>query len=166
MKTLILDMCYQPIHAVSFKKAVAYIVKGKVSVVDCYDIAIHTDWKMPAVVRLTHWVSKKAGPVKFSKRNVLIRDNGRCQYCLQPVSKEELTFDHVVPRSRGGLRSWENIVIACRRCNSKKADKTPAEAGLRLLKQPVQPTRLPLYDTSVYRMHEVPQQWRDFLPVS
>jgi 5-methylcytosine-specific restriction endonuclease McrA len=165
MKTLVLDMCYQPIHAVSFKKAITYVVKGKVHVIESYDIIIHADWKMPAVVRLTHWVSKKVRPVPFSKRNVYLRDNGRCQYCDKPVSQEELTFDHVIPRSRGGERTWENIVTACRRCNTKKANKTPREAGLTLKKKPVQPKWLPFVNTSVLRMQEVPRQWREFLLV-
>lgn len=158
-------MCYQPVHAVSFKKAITYVVKGKVTVIECYDVTLNRDWRMPAVVRLTHFVAKRVRSVKFSRRNVFLRDNGRCQYCGRQIKRSERTFDHVIPRSRGGEKSWENIVTSCRRCNTKKANRTPKEAGFTLIKKPVQPKWLPFYDVLQDMRHDVPEQWRMFLSV-
>lgn len=165
MKTLVLDMSYQPLHAVSFRKAIKYVVNGKVNVIENYDIFIYQDWKMPAVVRLPHWISKRTAPVKFSRRNVLLRDKGRCQYCNVSGLQAEMTFDHVIPRSRGGKKQWDNIVTACRRCNSLKADRTPEEAGLKLIRKPAQPRWLPLSGASVLTLEtaQVPDEWREYL---
>ena len=135
MRTLVLDMGYQPINAVPFTKALSYIVKGKVDVLENYERAIHPDWQMPAVVRLTHWINTHKQRVRFSRQNVLVRDRWRCQYCGGRFATSELTFDHVIPRSRGGRTEWENIVMACQACNARKADKTPTEAGMALRKK-------------------------------
>jgi 5-methylcytosine-specific restriction endonuclease McrA len=83
--------------------------------------------------------------VAFSRRNVFKRDHYACQYCgIQPGS-EELSIDHVIPRSHGGTSSWENCVLACVACNKRKADRTPQQAGMKLSRQPVRPTWKPFY---------------------
>lgn len=162
MKTLVLDMGYQPVNTVPFTRALRYIAKGKVDVLENYERAVHRDWKMPAVVRLTNWIQGHRPKVKFSRQNVLVRDKWTCQYCGAKKLSSELTFDHVIPRSRGGLTRWENIVMACVDCNAKKAARTPAEAGMRLRNKPNHPVWLPTFNMSLRQIAEIPPQWRDY----
>lgn len=165
MRTLVLDMGYQPINTVPFTKALIYVVKGKVDVLVNYQLSIHPQWQMPAVVRLTHWIRRHKQQVKFSRQNLLVRDRWQCQYCGATRFASQLTFDHVVPRSRGGRTEWENIVMACVGCNSKKANRTPKEAGLRLLKQPVRPDWLPIFHMAFQPIDTIPDEWRDYWTV-
>ncbi len=162
MLTLVLDMGYQPVNTVPFPKALRYVVKGKVDVLENYDLPIHPDWQMPAVVRLTGWMRGRKTTVRFSRQNVFARDRWRCQYCGQRAPTDLLTFDHVVPRSRGGKTCWENIVIACVPCNRKKGNRRPEEVGLRLRKKPERPTWLPMFNMGLKEMFEVPPEWRDY----
>ncbi len=165
MITLVLDMGYQPINAVPFTKALRYIVKGKGDVLENYDIPVHPDWKMPAVVRLTRWMNRRHHRVRFSRQNVLARDRWRCQYCgaRRPVS--DLTFDHVIPKARGGRTQWENIVTACIDCNRKKGHRTPAQVGLKLRCKPVRPSWLPTFNMTLHQMQNIPPEWRDYWTV-
>ena len=165
MRTLVLDMGYQPINAVPFTRALTYIAKGKVDVLQNYELPIHPKWQMPAVVRLTHWISPHKHRVKFSRQNVLARDRWRCQYCGERQPGTDLTFDHVVPRSRGGRTEWENIVMACVDCNSRKRNRTPVEAGMRLRSKPARPTWLPVFNITLGQIHQVPPEWRDYWTV-
>lgn len=93
----------------------------------------------PEVIMLTEFSKFPPRQVKFSRRNIYTRDNHTCQYCGCVPPKEELTVDHVVPRSRGGRSTWDNVVLACVRCNMRKGSKTPHEAGMKLLTQPKKP---------------------------
>jgi 5-methylcytosine-specific restriction endonuclease McrA len=165
MLTLVLDMGYQPVNTVPFTKAVRYIVKGKVDVLKSYDLPIHPDWQMPAVVRLTNWISGRKTRVKFSRQNVLARDRWRCQYCGVRRPTVELTFDHIIPRSRGGLTVWENIVTACISCNNKKSDRTPEEVGLKLKARPVRPDWLPVFNMAMRQIERIPEEWRFYWTV-
>lgn len=163
MQTLVLDIGYQPLNAVPLSKALRYIAKGKVEVLEEYaDFPIHPEWKAPAVVRLTHWIQPNIRHVKFSRQNLLARDRWKCQYCGQRRPMRELTFDHVVPRSRGGATNWENIVTACFSCNVGKANCTPKEAGLALLRKPVRPKWLPIFTVSMRNVLSIPPEWRDY----
>ncbi|MCB9555294.1 MAG: HNH endonuclease [Deltaproteobacteria bacterium] len=165
MRTLVLDMGYQPINAVPFTRALSYIIKGKVDLLATYQRSIHPDWLMPAVVRLTHFLCARQHVVKFSRQNVLARDRFRCQYCGERKPIGELTFDHVLPRSRGGRTEWRNIVIACLACNSRKANRTPEEAGMRLRCRPARPSWLPLFGLMAQPIDSVPAEWRDYWTV-
>lgn len=162
MRTLVLDMGYQPINTVPFTRALTYIVKGKVDVLENYERSIHPSWQMPAVVRLTHWISAHKHRIKFSRQNVIARDRWKCQYCGLRKPSSELTFDHVVPKSRGGRTEWDNIVMACVECNAAKADRTPREAGMRLRSKPVRPTWLPTFNMTLQQIQNVPAEWRDY----
>jgi len=103
-------------------------------------------WKtvieMPAVIRLFEFIAPKRH-IKFfesfTRQNVYERDGGKCMYCGQEVSRNKFTFDHVIPKSRGGHTNWNNIVCCCLKCNSKKDNRTPEEAGMRLIKKPFAP---------------------------
>lgn len=101
-----------------------------------------TAMEMPAVIRLLDFVSPKK-QIKFfesfTRQNVYYRDGGKCMYCGEPVSRNSFTFDHVIPKSRGGKTVWQNIVCCCLQCNAKKDNKTPREAGMKLIQKPYAP---------------------------
>lgn len=94
---------------------------------------------VPEVIMLTQFHKFPPRQVKFSRRNIYLRDNHTCQYCGIMPPKDEITIDHIIPRSRGGKTTWENVVLACVRCNTKKGSKLPQEANLKLLSTPVKP---------------------------
>lgn len=105
---------------------------------------------------------------KFSRRNLYIRDRNICCYCGKRFPTDKLTMDHVTPRSKGGISSWENVVLACAVCNGRKADKTPKEAGLTLIRKPFQPTMEDLRLTPAERIKmnlrsKPPKTWEQFL---
>ena len=141
-----------------------YICNGKVEVLEEYpDYPVHPDWSAPAVVRLTHWIRPHKARVRFSRQNVLARDRYCCQYCGTRTPLRKLTFDHVMPKSRGGKTTWENIVACCAfPCNQTKGARTPEEAGMRLLKKPVRPRWLPIFNTKLQNVVSVPLEWRDY----
>lgn len=137
---------------------------GKVEVVETYERdvrSVRLVFKMPAVVRLLRAVGYFRCPVRFSRHNVLARDRWTCQYCGARPRTQELTCDHVVPRSRGGKTSWENLVTACVDCNTRKANRTPEQAGMRLRKRPARPTWVPAFTIEISRS-SVPDAWRDY----
>ena len=161
MRTLVLDQGYQPHRIVSWQRAVLMIFDGKVEVIEEYDDDIRSVTiviKMPAVVRLLRAVRGKRG-VKLSRMNVAIRDGFKCQYCARKLPLEKLTYDHVLPRAQGGTTCWENIVMACYGCNGRKAARTPAQAGLTLLKQPVRPSWLPVVAFKLDPSLSMPEAW-------
>lgn len=160
--TLVLNQGYQPINVVPWTKAVSYLVKGKCDLLEEYEHEVHFDLGMPAVVRLTHKINTQKKRIKFSRQNVLARDRFKCQYCGVGGPGVVLTFDHVVPRSKGGRTEWENIVMACTECNSSKADKTPQEAGMRLRTRPVRPTWIPIFNVTLRHLFQIPVEWRDY----
>ena len=99
---------------------------------------------MPRIIRLLSYDRVPRNVVKFNRRNVFLRDGFQCQYCGQKLPTGKLSLDHIVPRSRGGVESWDNIVAACLRCNVRKGNRTPLEANMRLLREPTKPARSPL----------------------
>jgi 5-methylcytosine-specific restriction endonuclease McrA len=169
-QTLILTQSYAPHKVVASDRALMMLFQGKVEVVEEYpeiagtiaaarlhefgqvtraypgrwsageDLAIRT----PAVLRLTRHVGSVKRGVKFSRVNVFTRDGFRCQYCSERKKASELNYDHVVPRIQGGKTVWENIVASCYPCNSRKAHRTPEQAGMRLRRQPYKPKTLPM----------------------
>lgn len=161
-QVLVLDQGYQPINAVPFSRAMLYVAKGKVDILADYDRLVHEDFFMPAVVRLRHNIKRHKQRIKFSRQNVLIRDKFKCQYCGVKQSPSQLTYDHVVPRAQGGITCWENIVMCCRECNSTKGARTPKEAGMKLLSIPARPTWMPAYNMALYKVSDVPDEWKDY----
>jgi 5-methylcytosine-specific restriction endonuclease McrA len=120
--------------------------------------------KVPSIVRYIRGKRKKDRPARFSRDNIWIRDNGQCQYCGRNVPRHNFTFEHVVPKSRGGKTTWQNVVVACIPCNQKKADSTPAEAGMKLLREPIQPKRLPnILNITLRYENGMPVSWKAFL---
>lgn len=164
-QTLVLSQSFEPIKIVSWQRAITLLFLNKAEVIEEYDRNIKTTSiviKIPAVVRLLNAFRWHRKATKFSRINVYGRDAFACQYCgrRQPIS--DLTYDHVIPRSRGGRTAWTNIVTACMDCNRYKANRTPEQAGMKLIKQPVQPSAVPVLVVTVSRT-SVPDAWRDYL---
>jgi 5-methylcytosine-specific restriction endonuclease McrA len=162
MRTLLLTPWMDPHKVITWERAVVLVVLGKVDVLEEYEEEIRSpslELRTPAVVRL-----KKAGravkhAVRFSRVNVYTRDGFRCQYCGEKKEMRELNYDHVVPRVRGGKTVWENIVTSCYACNDRKGSRTPAEAGMTLLRKPFKPSSLPLTPVLRVRASEIPPAW-------
>lgn len=144
---LILNGDYQPLSRYplslsNMKKVLKSLLKGRISVVKEYDETITVQdkqIKLPKIVVLKKYININHAP-KFSRKNVYLRDNYTCQYCGKKFPTEELTFDHVMPRCKGGKTTWENIVTACKCCNGKKGGKTLQEANMKLISTPCIPT--------------------------
>ena len=102
------------------------------------------DIRVPKIIRLLFYDRLPRRLVKFNRRNIIARDSNRCQYCGKRRPTSELSLDHIVPRSRGGLTTWANVVCCCTECNVRKGGRTPAEAGIRLIRAPYKPRRSPL----------------------
>ena len=117
--------------------------------------------QVPRIIRLLFYDRLPRHTVKFNRRNIFARDNNRCQYCGKRFSTHDLSLDHVVPRSRGGRGTWENIVCCCLRCNVRKGGRTPREASMSLIQKPVKPRRSPLLHLKL--SHAKYQSWRSFL---
>ena len=165
IRTLLLSQSYEPLRVISWKRAFTMLTLGKVEVIEEYERDIRTTYlvfKMPAVVRLVNVFRRNKRNVKFSRVNVYARDRYKCQYCGLKESLADLTFDHVIPRSRGGKTTWTNVVAACVSCNHEKANRTPAEARMRLLKKPIQPRWVPAVTLQI-SMRSVPDAWTDYL---
>jgi len=164
-RALLLNATYEPLRVVSWRKAVIMLTLGKVEVVETYDRVIHGvsfSIKLPSVIRLFRFVKKRSFSIKFSRQNIYLRDKGMCQYCGKYYRRDLVTYDHVVPRSKGGLTDWTNIVTCCRSCNRKKGGSTPKEAGMRLIRPP-QPPPWPPILTIVIGFQETPVSWRPYL---
>jgi 5-methylcytosine-specific restriction endonuclease McrA len=155
-----------PYRVISYERAIVLSFLGKVEVVAEYD-----DWirspsvsvRAPAVVR-----QRKARPsgrarITFSRANVFLRDGFTCQYCKRSFDEADLNLDHVMPRSRGGATTWENVVASCYPCNQRKAGRTPDEAAMALMKRPVRPTSLPVRARlRAAGAGEIPALWQAF----
>lgn len=164
-RTLVLSQGFEPVEIISWQRALTLLFLNKVEVIVEYDRNVKTTSlliKIPAVVRLLKAFKRYRKPVKFSRVNIYGRDNYTCQFCGVKQSINDLTFDHIVPRSRGGRTEWTNIVTCCGTCNRRKANRTPEEAGMKLRKRPVQPTAVPTLIVTLNR-ESMPDAWRDYL---
>jgi 5-methylcytosine-specific restriction endonuclease McrA len=164
--TLVLNRSWQPVGVNSVARALVKVWNETARIVDPADFQLYTweDWsalkpqdgepfirtqhlqlRVPEVVVLNHYDRVPLGAVTFTRRNIFKRDRYTCQYCGRQPGSEELTIDHILPRSRGGVSTWDNCVLACVDCNSRKADRTPAEVGLHLRRTPFRPLWKPMY---------------------
>jgi 5-methylcytosine-specific restriction endonuclease McrA len=162
---LLLNATYEPLSVVSWKKAITLLILGKAEMIAEQSSVVHSAtrvFRLPSVLRLLRRVSVPRSRVQFSRVNVYRRDGFSCQYCGVYFRKEELTFDHVLPRSRGGQAEWTNIVTSCRPCNRVKGDRTPDEAEMPLLNQPSEPRWWP-FSSSSARFEEHPEEWKPYL---
>ena len=158
---LVLDVGMRPLRVESWQKVICDLFLGKVEVIEySRDRTIRSAsqiWQMPSVVRIVRQFKREKIRVKFSRINIYARDGFCCQYCRQRFFSEDLTFDHITPRSKGGRTTWENIVTCCVPCNKTKADRNPSEAGMKLVRQPKKPTYLPAITVSMNR--NIPAEW-------
>ncbi|WP_235204179.1 HNH endonuclease [Deinococcus sp. RL] len=140
-RVLVLNASYEPLHVTSVKRAITLVQYGVAEVLELGGDVVRspsTVLRVPSVIRLRRYVRRpRVHPVPFNRRNVLRRDTYTCQYC---GSSQDLTLDHVLPRSRGGRHSWDNVTTACRPCNQRKGNRTPDEAGMPLRSRPLAPT--------------------------
>lgn len=160
---LILDVDYRPLRIASWKEAFCDNLLGKLEVVhysqDRTIKGVHREWPLPIVARVMKRFKRERISIKFSRLNIYTRDDFTCQYCTLRFPTEELTFDHVLPRAQGGKTDWTNVTTACIECNSTKANRTPDQAGMKLLSKPGKPKYLPTVLVNFDRAN-VPKEWR------
>lgn len=166
-QALLLNATYEPLKVVDWRKAITLWCQGKVEVISVHDREIRSvsvSFKLPSVIRLLRYITirRHFNYVPFSRVNIYARDNHRCQYCGKGFPVSELTFDHVVPVSQGGRKDWENIVTSCITCNRRKGGRTPAQAHMRVIRQPRRPTRAPIVRLTI-GLDSAPDSWRDYL---
>ena len=136
-------LSYFPLSLWCWQDAVQAVFLDRVSVLSEYDTEVRSPsltMKLPSVIALKDYIPSARRPA-FTRFNVFLRDAFVCQYCSERHPAHDLTFDHVVPRSRGGRTTWDNVVTACRRCNTRKGSRSPESAGMPLLYVPYVPDR-------------------------
>jgi len=157
-KVLVLNSTYVPINITSWKRAMIMLYKGKAAGVVYNGHLINGRFRLPEVVKLVNYVPVPYTEVVFSRKNIYLRDNYTCQYCGKRGGN--LTIDHIIPKSRGGEDTWENMVVCCARCNHKKGNRTLEEAGMKLISMPYRPpSTLYLHMT---RLPGIPESWYDY----
>ncbi len=168
MQVLVLGQSYEPIERVNWKRAMVWWAAGRVEILEAWEgRTIRTprhELPMPSVVRFLRSRRRTTPVVRFSRETIYARDRGQCQYCHRPVMRRDVTYDHILPKSRGGLTLWENIVIACRPCNQKKGNRTPLEAGMALSLSPTRPS-MGSWQMLVGHRDALPPAWRPYLGV-
>ena len=178
-KVLVLNRSYLPIHITIVRRALSLLYQGVAKAVDDQyrtfdfdswaDLAAEEDSiglvdraiRVPRVILLQSYDRVPRRYVRFSRFNIYARDRNRCQYCGRQFPRSELNLDHVVPRSKGGTSVWENVVCSCHRCNRLKGGCTPAEAGMRLVRQPRRPQWTP-FMTETFSLRRY-KEWMPFL---
>ena len=166
-QTLLLNATYEPLKIVHWRKAITLYCQGKVEVISVYNREIRgvsITFKLPSVIRLLRFVriKRQVDYVPFSRANIYARDNHTCQYCGRVHPTTDLTFDHVIPVAQGGRKAWDNIVAACVTCNRRKGGRTPAQAGMSLIRTPKRPSKAPAVRLTIGLRH-TPDSWRDYL---
>lgn len=160
---LVLNRSFQPVHVTSLRRAFGLLYQGVARAIDeefrlfdfpswaALSAEVHGESigtatrriRVPRVVVLVAFDKMPRMRVRFSRHNIYLRDDSTCQYCAQRLPRSELNLDHVVPRSQGGTTSWENVVCSCIPCNLRKANRTPEQAEMRLLRPPRRPRWMP-----------------------
>lgn len=161
---LVLNQDYEPLNVSRVRRAVVLMLRGKAEALENGSRLIHTprySLPVPSVIRLVYFVKRPRPEKKLTRLEVFRRDQYRCQYCGREST--ELTVDHVIPRHKGGRHVWENVVSACIPCNSRKAGRTPKEAGLKLIRQPFTPRISGYFIPPDYiKRHN---EWQRFIPM-
>ena len=156
-KVLVLNADLQPINICSWRRAFLLVYKGKAVGIINSPKKINNKYPIPYIVKLNGYIPLPYQRAVYNRKNLFLRDNHQCQYCGKT---SHLTVDHVIPKSRGGRDEWNNVVVCCIKCNNKKGDQLPDEAGMTLKKQPYRPpSTLYLHLT---RLPKAPSCWYDF----
>jgi 5-methylcytosine-specific restriction endonuclease McrA len=178
---LVLNRAYFPVHVTSVRRAFCLLYAGLARAINSrYETFDFTSWsqlsvhsgdeavgvvgrmiRVPRVIVLVAYDRVPRRNVRFSRHNIFVRDRNTCQYCGRALPRSELNLDHVVPRSRGGATTWENIVCSCLPCNKRKGGGLPDEVGMRLITLPSRPRWSPEYAFSLRR--PVHEEWLPFL---
>lgn len=182
---LVLNRLYQPVHVTSVRRALILLYRGAAKAVDqqyqTFDFeswaevsaAVHEEsigtphkrLRVPRVILLQAYDHLPRARVRFSRLNIYARDRNTCQYCGRRPQRAELNLDHVVPRSHGGVTSWENVVCSCVPCNLRKGGRTPDQAHMKLLRQPIRPRWTPFF-RGPPKTGAFYEQWLPFLTLS
>jgi len=159
-------LSYFPLSLWSWQDAIKAVFLDRVSVISEYDRRIRSpsfEMKLPSVIALKEYVPTVRRPA-FTRFNVFLRDRFGCQYCNTPFAAHDLTFDHVIPKSRGGRTLWNNVVTACSPCNLEKGNRLVCESGMALRRAPVEPTTQLLQENGrAFPPGYLHESWRDFL---
>lgn len=161
-RILVLNAGYEPLGLTSIRRGVVLVQSDTADTVIASSLFLRTPSRpvpVPSVIRLRRMIRRPLGRLSLNRHNILRRDKYTCQYC--GAKGKLLTIDHVLPKSRGGRDTWENLVTACLRCNTRKGDRTPEEAGMPLLKKPRPPSYLAWI---TFEIPEIPAEWEPFLP--
>jgi len=159
-------LSYFPLSLWCWQDAVKAVFLDRVNIIDHYDAVVRSpsfEMRLPSVIALKEYVHAARHPA-FTRFNVFLRDRFTCQYCARPHSSHDLTFDHVIPRSRGGRTLWTNVVTACSPCNLLKGNQLLRESGLLLQRFPSEPTTQELQENGRgFPPGYLHESWRDFL---
>ncbi len=188
---LVLNRLWQAVNVIGAKRAFALLARGHASVIhhneDDFRVFSFMDWmdfsqsnppieemeavhtprtviRLPRVILLTWFDKLPSKELKLTRGNVFDRDKNTCQYCARRLPTEELNLDHVIPRDRGGKTTWENIVCSCIKCNSRKANRLPHEAHMRLIRKPVRPKWRPVISLVLNTQQR--ERWKHFLDLA
>ena len=160
-KVLVLNQSYEPLMVINAKRAIVLIIKEKVKMLEKYSEnirSVQNSFDLPSVIRLNFYVHLKYKDIVLNRRNILKRDEYRCQYCAKQATP--LTLDHIVPKNKGGKDSWENLVAACSKCNTRKGDTLLKHMDMKLLKKPRKPSKLFQLQTYVNKKQD---NWKQYL---
>jgi 5-methylcytosine-specific restriction endonuclease McrA len=160
-KVLVLNASYEPLNITSWRRAIVLLLKGKAEQIEHNGRVVYRNIPLPTVIRLRHYVKVPYKEIPLTRKNILHRDSHSCQYC--GYTGDDLTLDHVMPRSRGGGDHWENIVTACVRCNIKKGNRTPREANMPLRQVPRRPHSSLYFEVTKHVRSGVHQEWRKYV---
>ena len=159
-------LSYFPLSLWCWQDSIKAVFLDRVNIVSEYETVAHspsTEIRLPSVIALKEYVNLDRWPA-FTRFNVFLRDSFACQYCSGAFATEDLTFDHVIPRSRGGRTTWNNVVTACQICNLHKGNRMPRECNMLPLREPERPTTYQLQQNGrAFPPNYLHESWRDFL---
>jgi 5-methylcytosine-specific restriction endonuclease McrA len=169
-QVLVLNASYEPLNITSWRRATVMVLKGKAEGLEHAEgMLLRPGLQRPSVIRLRQFVRVPFRPLPLTRRNLFHRDGHRCQYCGSVGSPGgggsgfSLSIDHVIPRSRGGNHSWENVTTACLRCNVHKGNRTPREAGMLLARPPQRPLSGPLFEAQRQMANGHHREWAKYV---
>ena len=159
-------LSYFPLSLWSWQDTVKAVFLERVDILSEYDRTVHSptfQMRLPSVIALRDYIATSRYPA-FTRFNVFLRDSFRCQYCAMRKPTPDLTFDHVVPRARGGRTSWDNVVTACGHCNMRKGSRLPNQCGMHPMKAPWRPQSFELQENGrAFPPNYLHDSWRDYL---
>lgn len=159
---LLLTNSYEPHSIIAARRALTLITKGVAVVVVPTSTRIYPGVYLPSVIRLREYKKIPYRMQQVSKKNILMRDSYRCMYCGTRGNGQTLELEHIIPKSRGGKNTWENLVASCRKCNQKKGDRTPEEAGMKLIHRPL-PATIHTHRQLLKTLGSEVHEWKKYL---